>query len=78
MATTYLADLTDYGWEGEGNAYVKFKVNVKDIEELISAKIPGADFVEVECHGASDDDFSAAHKTVSTKDSAATAANKQL
>lgn len=79
MATTYLADLTDYGWDGEGNAYVKFKVNVKDIEDLIGAKIPGAgDFVEVEGHGASVDDFSAAHKTVSTEDSAAPAANKQL
>jgi len=79
MATTYLADLTDYGWDEEGNAYVKFKVNVKDIEELIGAKIPGAgDFVEVEGHGVSDNDFSAAYKTLSTKDSAAPAANKQL
>jgi len=78
MATTYLADLVDYGWDGEGNAFVKFKVNVKDIEELLGAKIPGAsDFVEVEGHGAAVDDFSAAHKQVSTDDSKPTAAPKK-
>jgi len=70
MATTYLADLVDYGWDGEGNAFVKFKVNVKDIEELLGAKIPGAsEFVEVEGHGAAVDDFSAAKKQVATDDS---------
>lgn len=70
MATTYLADLVDYGWDKEGNAYVKFKVNVKDIEELLGAKIPGVgEFVEVEGHGAAIDDFSDAHKKVSTDDS---------
>lgn len=79
MATTYLADLVDYGWDEEGNAYVKFKVNVKDIEELLGAKIPGAsDFVEVEGHGASVDDFSAARKQVATDDGSAPAPNKQL
>ena len=80
MATTYLADLVDYGWDEEGNAFVKFKINVKDIEELLGAKIPGAsEFVEVEGHGAAVDDFSAAHKQVSTDDSkTAPAPKKQL
>ena len=69
MATTYLADLVDYGWDKESNAFVKFRVNVKDIEELIGAKIPGAsEFVEVEGHGAAFDDFSEAHKQVATED----------
>ena len=69
MATTYLADLVDYGWDQESNAFVKFRVNVKDIEELIGAKIPGAsEFVEVEGHGAAFDDFSEAHKQVVTED----------
>ena len=78
MATTYLADLVDYGWDGEGNAFVKFKVNVKDIEELLGAKIPGAsDFIEVEGHGAAVDDFSAAHKQVSADDSKPAAAPKK-
>ncbi len=69
MATTYLADLVDYGWDQESNAFVKFRVNVKDIEELIGAKIPGAtEYVEVEGHGAAVDDFSDAHKQVATED----------
>ena len=69
MATTYLADLVDYGWDEESNAFVKFKVNVKDIEELIGAKIPGASqYVEVEGHGSAVDDFSEAHKKVATED----------
>lgn len=68
MATTYLADLVDYGWDEEGNAFVKFRVNVKDIQELIGAVIPGAgDFVEVEGHGASVDDFSEAKKQVAVE-----------
>lgn len=68
MATTYLADLVDYGWDEEGNAFVKFRVNVKDIEELLGATIPGAgDYVEVEGHGASVDDFSEAKKQVAAE-----------
>lgn len=63
MATTYLANLQDYGWDEEGNAYVKFKVNVKDIEEILGVAIPGVDpVIEVEGHGASVDDFSEANK----------------
>lgn len=65
MATTYLADLVDYGWDEEGNSYVKFRVNVKDIEDLLGAKIPGAaEYVEVEGHGAATDDFSEAKNRV--------------
>lgn len=65
MATTYLADLVDYGWDEESNAFVKFRVNVKDIEDLVGAKIPGAgEFVEVEGHGAATDDFTEAQKQV--------------
>lgn len=63
LATTYLANLADYGWDEEGNAYVKFKVIVKDIEEIIGAKIPGVgEVIEAEGHGASIDDFSAANQ----------------
>jgi hypothetical protein len=65
MATTYLADLVDYGWDEESNAFVKFRVNVKDIEDLVGAKIPCAgEFVEVEGHGAATDDFTEAQKQV--------------
>lgn len=69
MATTYLADLVDYGWDEESNAFVKFRVNIKDIEDLVGAKIPGAgEYVEVEGHGAAFDDFSEAKKKVASDD----------
>jgi len=65
LATTYLADLADYGWDDEGNAYVKFRVVVKDIEDILGARVPGVgDVIEVEGHGASIDDFSEANATV--------------
>jgi hypothetical protein len=68
MATTYLADLVDYGWDEESNAFVKFRVNVKDIEDLVGAKIPGAgEYVEVEGHGAAIDDFTEAKKQVAVE-----------
>lgn len=63
LATTYLANLADYGWDEEGNAYVKFQVIVKDIEEILGVKIPGVgEVIEVEGHGAAVDDFSEAQQ----------------
>lgn len=63
LATTYLANLEDYGWDNEGNAFVKFKVVKKDIEDILGAEIPGVeDVILVEGHGASVDDFSEANK----------------
>lgn len=63
LATTYLANLDDYGWDEEGNAYVKFKVVKKDIEDILGAAIPGVDeVILVEGHGASVDDFSEANQ----------------
>lgn len=63
LATTYLANLEDYGWDEEGNAFVKFKVVKKDIEDILGALIPGVDeVIEVEGHGASVDDFSEANQ----------------
>lgn len=63
LATTYLANLVDYGWDEEGNAFVKFQVVVKDIEDILGATIPGAgEVIEVEGHGAAVDDFSTAQQ----------------
>jgi len=62
LATTYLADMVDYGWDEEGNAFVKFRVVTKDIEDILGATIPGVDdIIEVEGHGAQVDDFAAAN-----------------
>lgn len=63
LATTYLANLEDYGWDDEGNAFVKFKVIKKDIEDILGAAIPGVDdIIIVEGAGASVDDFSEANQ----------------
>ncbi len=63
LATTYLANLADYGWDEEGNAFVKFQVIVKDIEDILGTTIPGVgDVIEVEGQGAVYDDFSEANK----------------
>ena len=62
LATTYLANLVDYGWDEEGNAFVKFRVVKKDIEDILGATIPGVDdIIEVEGHGAQVDDFATAN-----------------
>jgi len=62
LATTYLADMVDYGWDDEGNAFVKFRVIKKDIEEILGATIPGVDdIIEVEGNGAQVDDFATAN-----------------
>lgn len=67
LATTYLANLEDYGWDDEGNAFVKFKVIKKDIEDILGAAIPGVDdIIMVEGAGASVDDFSEANQQQAT------------
>lgn len=62
LATSYLANLEDYGWDEEGNAFVKFKVVKKDIEDILGATIPGVDdIIIVEGAGAAVDDFTEAN-----------------
>jgi len=52
LATIYLADMIDYGWGDEGNAFVKLRVNVKDVGEILGSTISGVDeVVEVEGKG---------------------------
>ena len=52
----------DYGWDEEGNAFVKFQIIKKDIEDILGATIPGVDdVIEVEGHGAQVDDFATAN-----------------
>ncbi|MFQ5561414.1 MAG: hypothetical protein ACE5FU_12645 [Nitrospinota bacterium] len=59
LATIYLAELTDYGWEEDGNAYVKMAVPVAEVSQLIGENIVSAEteIVEVTGQGAMEDDF---------------------
>jgi len=64
LATMYLADVKDYGWYDEGDAYVKMTLNVKEISALIGQEIVGEDeIIEVEGNGAQEDDFSKAKQS---------------
>lgn len=63
LATIYLAELKDFGWDDSGNAFVKMYLNVKDVSEVLGEKVAGEDeIVEVEGAGAQADDFQQAKK----------------
>jgi hypothetical protein len=58
LATMYLAEITDYGWDEEGNAYVKMSLRIPEIEEILGQKIVNVpEVVEVEGQGAQVDSF---------------------
>jgi hypothetical protein len=61
LATIYLAEVTDFGWEDSGDAYVKMTLNVKEAAEILGESIVGEDdSIEVEGAGAQVDDFRSA------------------
>ena len=63
MATTYMAELVDYGWDQSGDAFVKMKLNTKEIGAMMGEEIIGEDeIIEVEGAGAQEDDYDTAHK----------------
>lgn len=59
MATLFLADVNSYGWDKDGNAFIKMSLNIKDVSEVLGQKIlSGNDVFEVEGLGAQEDDYS--------------------
>jgi len=58
MATLFLAEITEFGWESNGDAYIKMVLNVRDVSDMLGQKIVSdTDMIEVEGLGAQDDDF---------------------
>ena len=58
LATIYLAQLTDFGWDDAGDAYVKMSLDIADISEILGEEIVSDDkVIEVEGAGAQVDDF---------------------
>jgi len=58
LATLYLAEVLDYGWDESGNAYVKMALNVKDASAVLGEDVVDTDaLIEVEGQGAQTDDF---------------------
>ncbi len=64
LATLYLAEVTDYGWDKQNDAFVKMSLKVSEISEVLGEGIvDGGQVIEVEGQGAQEDDFSAVKKT---------------
>jgi len=64
LATLYLAEVTDYGWDKQNDAFVKMSLKVSEISEILGESIvDGGQVIEVEGQGAQEDDFSAVKKT---------------
>lgn len=67
LATLCLAEVTEYGWTDEGDAYVKMQINIADIEDVLGQKILGDErVIEVIGEGAQEDTFSQAKEETST------------
>jgi hypothetical protein len=61
LATSYLAEVVDFGWDENGDAYVKMRLNVSEVSQMMGEQVVNAaQVVEVEGRGAQHDDFSAA------------------
>lgn len=62
MATLFMAELTEYGWTPEGDAYVKMQLNLKEASEVLGQNIiTDREIIDVEGQGAQVDDFTAAN-----------------
>jgi len=58
LATIYLSRVTDYGWDPQGDAYVKMSVNTTEVSEILGQQIIDVDeVIEVEGQGAQGDDY---------------------
>jgi hypothetical protein len=58
LATLYLAEVLDYGWDESGNAYVKMALNVRDASAVLGEDVVDTDaLIEVEGQGAQTNDF---------------------
>lgn len=61
LATIYLAEVTEFGWHDNGDAYVKMALNVNEVGEVIEQQVVGEeDVIVVEGAGAQVDDYSTA------------------
>jgi len=61
LATMYMAEVTEYGWDQDGDAFVKMKLNVREIGSMLGEPVAGGEeVVEVEGMGSAKDDFSSA------------------
>lgn len=62
LATLYMAQVTDYGWDKYGDAFVKMQLKIGEISALLGQPVAGkeGEIIEVEGQGAQENDFQAA------------------
>jgi hypothetical protein len=61
LATLYMAELADFGWNESGDAYVKMTMNVGEVSAILGEEVVNEpEIIEVEGAGSQEDDFSAA------------------
>lgn len=58
MATLFLANVEEFGWDKNGDAFIKMSLNIKDVSEVLGEKIiTNQDIYEVTGLGAQEDDY---------------------
>jgi len=63
LATLYLAEVSDHGWEENGDAYMTMILNIADATTILGRKIGiSGQMIEVQGFGAQDDDFAKSKK----------------
>lgn len=68
LATIYLTEVTDYGWDETGDAFIKMKIDPKDVSQILGQNvISETEVIEVEGLGAQKDDFSTANTAAAAK-----------
>ncbi len=59
LATMYLARVTDYGWDSDGDAYIKMAIDTREVSDILGLQFQNEDeIIKVEGNGAYVDDFS--------------------
>ncbi len=63
LATLYLAQITDHGWESNGDAFVNMELNLTEAEQILGRELGVPDeIIQVQGIGAQVDNFSNAKK----------------
>ncbi|MDY0190936.1 MAG: hypothetical protein RBR22_09410 [Desulfuromonas sp.] len=58
MATIYMAELVEYGWDDHGDAYVVLQLNLDEVNSMIGDVVQGqGQVIQVEGQGAQENDF---------------------
>ncbi len=58
LASMYLAEVTEFGWEDNGDAFVKMQLNIGEVSDVLGQKVVGeGEVATVTGYGAQNDDF---------------------